>query len=63
MAVKKTIWLRDYRKGNMFPSREEDFKVLKLKNSTNYSPDDYLSESEVNILIRTGWDVIIEGKK
>lgn len=63
MAARKSIWLKDYRRNNMFPSREEDFKVNKLKNSTTYSPGDYLSEREVNNLIRTGWDVIIEEKK
>lgn len=60
MAAKKSIWLIDYRKVRHFNKRDEDFRIMKLKNSTLYSPGTYLSESEVNDLIRSGWDVTIK---
>ena len=60
--IKKTLWVADYRKHRMYRKGEE-FKVIKIKNSTYWCAGLFISESEVNGLIHAGWDVIITENK
>lgn len=59
--MKKTIWLTENRV-TRFITKDHDFCVTKLKNSTEFKVGEYLTEEQVNSLIRSRWDVIIREK-
>lgn len=59
--VKKTIWLTENRH-TRFITKGHDFHIKKLKNSTEFHVGNYIAESDVDFLIRNGWDVIIREK-
>ena len=62
MAVKSTMWLIENRHLR-FRKPEDAFKIKKVKNSVRFQPGKFISEVDVNNLIRTKWDIIIEGDK
>lgn len=37
----------------------KEFKLLKIKNSTEFVPGDWISKRDVDSKIRLGWDVTI----
>jgi len=37
----------------------KEFKILKIKNSTEFVPGDWISKRDVDQKIRLGWDVTI----
>ena len=56
------MWVIDNR-NDPYRSKDNDFKVRKVKNHVFPIINDNLSETEVNGYINRGWDVIIEGRK
>ncbi len=62
MRKPKSMIVEDYRGSNFFEKGAE-FKILKVKNSTEYIAGAFVSKSEVDQRIQHGWDVTINPKK
>ncbi len=62
MRKSKSMTVEDQRGSNFFEKGAE-FKILKVKNSTEYIAGAYLSKADVDQRIQHGWDVTINPKK
>jgi N-formylglutamate amidohydrolase len=65
MRKPASMILEDWRNQALFSNRNtnEVFKVLKLKNTTQYIAGEFITLSEVNQRIQAGWDITIQPKK
>lgn len=56
--IRRKITLADLRK-----TGKNDFQVISLKNSTQYLVDEYLSTSQVDLIILLEWEVTIKKRE
>ena len=62
MRKPTSMVLEDWRNVR-FNQKDQEFKILKVKNSTDYVAGDHISLSDVDVIIQAGWDVAIQPKK
>ncbi len=62
MRKPMSMIVEDHR-GDIYFEKGAEFKIVKVKNSTEYIAGAYLSKSEVDQRIQHGWDVTINPKK
>ena len=62
MRKPKSMIVEDHRSATWYEKGAE-FKILKVKNSTEYIAGAFVSKSEVDQRIQYGWDVTINPKK
>ena len=62
MRKARSMILEDWR-NHSIARKQQEFKILQIKNSTEFVAGDTISKSQVNQRIQAGWDITIRPKK
>lgn len=65
MRKARSMIVEDWRNEPIPLGRDEgdDFKILQVKNSTEWVAGDFLSRAKLDQRIQAGWDITIKPKK